>query len=290
MTKNIKKWKWGTFEENIVTCQTVSQAKRLRKRLLTMIFPRLLPRPAQILFEVPLCLSSLALFSLALLAYTNRIDRVFVSRSSLGHVTGCKENALEFPLIWSHNDGFPSEQWPCKSKIRASSKIFAPGRKEVREIRAAKDELPASRRWRDDEEETRREKKKRTRKRSRERTSGERRRGKYKKKREAQERNVSRLSTYVNIPVTRARPSSLGLPVDEKFLTKKGGLYTVVDFVEEKRKTILPKPCSLFFLFSYFFVESGDRRCAPIQGNITRMQTAVLRLPFSSYPGLSFLF
>ena len=80
-----------------------------------------------------------------------------------------------------------------------------------------------------------------------------------KKEKEARERNVSRLSTYVNIPVTRARPSSLGLPADEKFLTKKGGLYTVVDFVEEKRKTILPKPRSPFFLFSYFFVESGRK-------------------------------
>lgn len=100
------------FEANIVTRQTVSRAKRFRKRLtrLATIFPRLLPRPTQILFEVLLCLfapspcSPWLSFSRIRIVLTESSSRD--AKSSLGHVTGCKENALQLPLICSHNDGF----------------------------------------------------------------------------------------------------------------------------------------------------------------------------------------
>lgn len=208
-------------------------------------------------------------------AHTNRIDRVFFSKSSLGHITGCKENALEFPLIWSHNDGFRPNNKLYEGKIRAFRR-YSSSRGEIQEIRIAKETSyllllqPPTTSYSYDRETMKgrkRKKKIRIRKKSREREI----------QKKTRKRNVSGLSIYVNIPVTRARPSSPCLFVDEKFLTKRKN-HEAVNFVDEKRKTILPlSNQSSFFPCSPISWSSQKRRCTLLPGNRTRMQTTGLK-------------
>lgn len=165
------------------------------------------------------------------LAHTNRIDRVFFSKSSLGHITGCKENALEFPLIWSHNDDFRPDNKPYEGKIRAFRR-YSSSRGEIQEIRIAKEKSyllllqpPVTscfydRRWREEKKPRPGRKVVNT---------------KYKRRHENETCQDWAPTSIYRLRAHNHHPPACSKSLDEKFLTKRKN-HEVVNFVDEKNE------------------------------------------------------